>query len=169
MKNLFLSVAILLFSQTSIAALIVGEQVYIHYDRVIDGETQKLKEWYTEVPEAVGEDLHWNGFSIAMLSNGFQVVGRGGTAFDPADFDGYVVEFSQSKIAGVELNYNWTGMRESKVTYDDSSVYVDLRHLAQNGVLNVKIEAAEVPIPAAAWLFASGLLGMIGFKRYRSR
>lgn len=167
MKNAILFMAILFLSQTSTAALIVGEEVYIHYDRIMDGETQTLKEWYTEVPENIGEDLHWNGFSIAMFNNGFQVVGRGGTAFDPADFDGYVIEFSESKIADVELDYNWTGMTNSNVTFADSSVTVDLRHLAQNGVLNVKIETAEVPLPAAAWLFLSAIGGLGILKRFR--
>jgi len=31
--------------------------------------------------------------------------------------------------------------------------------------LNVTIDATVVPVPAAAWLFASGLIGLYGFSR----
>jgi hypothetical protein len=36
------------------------------------------------------------------------------------------------------------------------------------GLDNVQVEVTPVPVPAAAWLFGSGLLGLIGFARRRA-
>jgi hypothetical protein len=33
------------------------------------------------------------------------------------------------------------------------------------GISNVEITFSEVPVPAAAWLFGSALVGLMGFKR----
>lgn len=53
-------------------------------------------------------------------------------------------------IAGVDADANW--------------IWTEAGQLGE-GYFSVKIEASEVPVPAAAWLFGSAILGLAGVKR----
>jgi hypothetical protein len=56
-----------------------------------------------------------------------------------------------------------------RVSYTDHSVFLDFHGLSMfDGYINVDLQFTAVPVPAAVWLFGSGLAGLIGLARYRS-
>ena len=53
------------------------------------------------------------------------------------------------------------GIFDPGVPYDGSDLDI--------GITDIYLESAVVPIPAAVWLFGSGLIGLIGFARRKAR
>jgi hypothetical protein len=79
--------------------------------------------------------------------------------------DGFRFTFF-AKYNGVE-DYNY--IPDTPVSFDDSTVYpghVGAPAFDGNTVFSeLSIEATTVPVPAAAWLLGSGLLGLAGLRR----
>jgi hypothetical protein len=48
------------------------------------------------------------------------------------------------------------------LSYHESNPY-------DTGEANFELFVSQVPLPAAAWLFGSGLIGLIGFARRKAR
>lgn len=88
----------------------------------------------------------------------FDILSVGAGTFDPSG-NGTLEELSGNILSGVEGHglIQFTGTFTS-ISWT-SNVYEDF-HGIQIGV-----ESTVVPVPAAAWLFASGLIGLLGFSR----
>lgn len=70
------------------------------------------------------------------------------------------------RIIGVTVNSNF-GFDPYRVTFGDD--FVEVNFLGLNvligDTIGIDLQTAVVPIPAAAWLFGSGLIGLIGVAR----
>jgi hypothetical protein len=70
-------------------------------------------------------------------------------------------------ITGLTFDTNLIGMDASRINFTSDSVTVKHAGIEWYGgeYLNIYLETSQVPIPAAAWLFCSGLLALIGISR----
>lgn len=70
------------------------------------------------------------------------------------------------RIVGVTVNSNF-GFDPSRVTFGDDFVEVNFLGLTilDGSTIAIDLQTAVVPIPAAVWLFGSGLIGLIGVAR----
>jgi len=59
-------------------------------------------------------------------------------------------------------NNTATGITPDDITFDDHTLFINLESAGSG---SFAIELAAVPVPAAAWLFGSGLLGLVGLAR----
>lgn len=99
--------------------------------------------------------------------------GQGGNAWSLYNNQvdaGWVSSFSNGFI-GFKTNSDHFGYVEVNWTYDPGTELGTLEFLtgAVEDVANTAIivQSSTVPVPAAAWLFGSGLIGMIGVARRR--
>jgi hypothetical protein len=81
----------------------------------------------------------------------FNTVGEQGT-------DGELYTFSYSASAGDVLSFSWEFYTDDYVPFSDFA-FIDIE-----GVHYEVLAQIATPIPAAAWLFGSGLLGLLGFR-----
>lgn len=78
--------------------------------------------------------------------------------------------FSNAGALGQSLNFyeissvTGTKLTKTKVTPFAGGTWT----LSSNGALNYAVTTSPVPVPAAAWLFVSGLLGLVGVSRRKS-
>jgi len=83
--------------------------------------------------------------------------------------DGSIIDYTLPKH-GFDLPSIFWGIASdqliSSITFDDPAT-----NLAQTSLIidNLTIGTSPVPIPAAIWLFGSGLFGLLGFARYKKR
>jgi len=114
--------------------------------------------------------LDANGDNISGGFTPFAQVAAGSEAIAGGAFD-YV-------LAGTDggNDYDWTQMMVSAVMPDGTaSTRIQLIHILEattdNGgaifLDNASLEVSAVPVPAAVWLFGSGLLGLVGVARRR--
>ena len=70
-------------------------------------------------------------------------------------------------ITGLTFDTNLIGMDANRISFTSDSVTVKHADIEWYGgeFLNIYLETTQVPIPAAIWLFCSGLLGLIGISR----
>lgn len=54
------------------------------------------------------------------------------------------------------------------INWTDSTIDIGFRWARDEGVYHFDINQSVVPIPAAAWLFGTGLLGLVGFARKKT-
>ena len=119
---------------------------------------------------------------IVSVSGTFQVGGPGDGLADAeyADFSdppNSLLDFTGSGIdLGVSIDGNNTdwGAYASDHVYsillsgNNSTIairYLDENYLDNTGNLTLTISSSPVPVPPAAWLFGSGLLGLVGMAR----
>lgn len=57
----------------------------------------------------------------------------------------------------ITLDATWSDL--TRVEFDDSAYSLD----------NIQLDISSVPVPAAVWLFGSGLLGLVGVARRKSK
>ena len=81
-----------------------------------------------------------------------------GQQFATFTFDVVGAAGSFSDVITVSDNIFFTGWANQAGAVDIPTNYIDIRE-----------DVGQVPVPAAVWLFASGLLGMVGVARRRNR
>ncbi len=132
--------------------------------------------------------MNWNGDNFnnvfllqifALDANGDNISG-GFTPFAQATAgsDAIVGGSFDYVLAGTDggNDFDWTQMMVSAVMpTDTASTRIQLIHIleastAAGGAIfldNASLEVSAVPVPAAVWLFGSGLLGLVGVARRR--
>jgi hypothetical protein len=104
-------------------------------------------------------DYVYSGFTLG--NSGDQIILSDGlTEFLRLD---YSAEFD---TAGISMELTGQGMTELDYTLTDNALTYGLGDIGTPGVTGSFIPTASpVPVPAAAWLFASGLVGLAGIGR----
>lgn len=97
--------------------------------------------------------LDTDGPSAQDTSAYFNTLGEQGT-------DGEMFTFGYNAVAGDELTFNW------EFHTDDYHPYHDFAFIDIQGIhYEVLAEISSVPVPAAVWLFGSGVLGLFGIRK----
>lgn len=118
-----------------------------------------------------------NDFLFGLVSGNF--TGFQGAWLGGKDPDGWLVgpetgqSFSYTNWAGVEPNNSGHVYMSIGTTFGSGGQWADnsallgagLPHQLNDPVIGYFVEYEVVPIPAAAWLFGSGLIGLIGIAR----
>ncbi len=110
----------------------------------------------------------WTAHNISIADNGDGTYGQGGTAAGTANmlFDWSVnSNIPVASLWDVTATGNTATVSVVSTTILASSSAFPGFHPAFNGTLTQS--APAVPVPAAAWLFGSGLLGLVGVARRR--
>lgn len=89
------------------------------------------------------------------------------------DFNGMFIDSlndsSGNPLSSVSVITDISNWSDSLLSFDEDSIWINLIYPndQQLGVGNItlSLDFASVPIPAAAWLFGSGLLGLVGMAR----
>lgn len=74
-------------------------------------------------------------------------------------------EFSLNDFSHLGVGYY--GQRAAASGYDGEFLWLDIDEETTNGL--IKLAVNPVPIPSAVWLFGSGLIGLIGIARRKTR
>ena len=104
----------------------------------------------------------WNSFSIDVSSGDvldFNFNSASSSALSPVD------NYSGSNLEGLGIMSSTTTPDLVLAYNDNYRGYIDSDF--DDMLVRAKFTATVVPIPAAAWLFGSGLLGLIGLARRR--
>ncbi len=118
------------------------------YDRMLNVDDQTCT---TTGCTSNGNTL-WSAFTTGSTSNGTNTI-TGAPLVSLGDINGDgVLDYRAILVLGSKLGSNWDG-------------FVGAPYFE---VWNVNIVSA-VPVPAAFWLFSSGLIGILGFIRLRSQ
>lgn len=116
-----------------------------------------------------GWSVTWNGIPAISMGGGLQ---NCGTAFDGICLVG------TTDIAGTINNgtgiatFSWSGVYGTGYTLDYTAVVPQADPSGFGGVyygLHLEGTVNAVPIPAAVWLFGSGLLGLVGIARRKKK
>jgi hypothetical protein len=110
------------------------------------------------------ERLRWD-FDENISSVSLQLLNSGGTAFDSETF-----EYKYNGDSWTDATTNALG-GVTLAGFDGSSSRIQFRVKSNDPDQFFYIQSANVsaiPVPAAVWLFASGLLGLVGVNRRRS-
>jgi hypothetical protein len=110
------------------------------------------------------------------LDIGFDNAGFG--YFATGYFNGYVFTFDSDTAvtfteATVDSVVTTLGLNDSLLSFVGNQLYVNVAGLSFNSTSYARIDLTSeggpspVPVPAAVWLFASGLLGLVGWRRRR--
>lgn len=110
-----------------------------------------------------GWAIHWYGLSIAMGDGAWNPLNCG-TLGSPCSFSDGVAAFSWSGVYGDSYSLWYT----ATVPAGDPSGLGGVQYMLHlEGVVMEGIVVDPIPVPAAAWLFGSGLLGLMGVARRR--
>ena len=74
------------------------------------------------------------------------------------------------QITGFQLTLNNVpGFTSSDITFGTDQIVIDIANLELDvgsfAIINLEVAHTVVPVPAAVWLFGSGLLGLVGVAR----
>ena len=72
-------------------------------------------------------------------------------------------------ITGFTFYTDLVGFTDSLISFTDHKIEIQLGSLNWSGgqYLDVYLQTSAVPVPAAVWLFGSGLVGLLGLSRRR--
>lgn len=128
----------------------------------------------------VGGNVIFNGPAIdiadSSITADYSVLGVSGT-FLGADFNGFVfsdVFGTVPDIVSVTIDEAVTtfAFAPEDIWFTADSIFLNFENLAFNQSsfwkLDVEFAPSAVPVPAAAWLFGSGLLGVIGVTKRKA-
>lgn len=115
-----------------------GSVLEANYDYILDSHYQPFM---TEAGWGQSDFHAWDGTTLVMLANGMN-----------AEQNGATLEWKvAANSLGNPASFSWTAASI------DSGALVTTYSMTQ--------PAVATPIPAAAWLFGSGLLGLVGIRR----
>lgn len=117
-----------------------------------------------------------NGFSYSF-TNGSLLVGEAGSELLTATFDDFTVNYAGGGYGMFDADLTYTGgsLSDSLLTGRlegavQGLTNSDLSAVFTSSTVVMKVgEVAPVPVPAAIWLFGSGMLALFGVKKYRAR
>ena len=99
-----------------------------------------------------------------IISDSLQIGSTGFFTFSDAN----LITDIQNWINNPDANFGWI-LRGNELTNGSSKRFSSSENTGGGGtnvpVLNIEYQAAVVPLPAAVWLFTSGLLSLIGVSR----
>lgn len=98
-------------------------------------------------------------FDQTGTNNAYQSTAFNGWVFTDLDFG--------AGIGDVSLSFSGLpGLSDSDLTFTSDSITLNLANVGNVGDPNYwELTITEVPIPAAAWLFGSAVIGLVGMKR----
>ena len=117
-----------------------------------------------------GWNVTWNGIGAINMGGGSQ---NCGTSTDGICQTGTFPDIAGTYNNGTGLaTFAWDGVYGNGYTLDYSAVVPQADPSGFGGVpyslhLEGTVEAGVVPVPAAVWLFGSGLIGLVGVARRR--
>lgn len=152
----------------------IGQGYYLSVNNVVDGYTQANLAGFRSIggstsPTAIGgpliNDGAWhqllgtynNGLTSIYVDGSLAGLGSGGYSDNSADF----MIGGLFNSGGIPVNLFHGFIDEVKV-YDNALSSNDAREL-YNSTIN------PVPVPSAAWLFGSALVGLVSFSRRKSQ
>lgn len=99
-------------------------------------------------------DSYFGTLSVSLYENGINIF-----SYDPFD----------ATTAGFVSLYSYSGQLFTGNTYQLVAVSADSElGVGYDEEWQLNLQISDVPIPAAVWLFASGLLGLVGMARRKS-
>ncbi len=109
-------------------------------------------------------DIYDDGFYISFTSV---------SSFAAADYNGFILtDIFDAVTDFTKLNYtletNMVGLSLSDLYMTENELGFNFQGLTFSTDTYVKLNISNVPLPAAAWLFGSGLIGLIGISRKKS-
>lgn len=117
-------------------------------------------------------DVHGEGFTIEYIVESRPGTGRtwvDGVEFRLFDLDW--VDHPSGRITDIVVVHNLLGWDASLASFGDDFVNLDWggSALSKGRFVEVSLitEHAAVPLPAAAWLFGSALIGLVAYSRRR--
>ncbi len=119
-----------------------------------------IKTWLNgDAWSAAAPTLSYNGGSQSLAAGLTGSKTDGSIDFGgPIDLYTYTFQWDLSGLGVNSFNVNWGQLAHTGVL---------ALQLEQSDTFSVSSEVAAVPVPAAAWLFGSGLLGLAGVSRRR--
>lgn len=114
-------------------------------------------------------DVHGDAFYIDFLPTpgGRPIPWAFGVEFRLFDLDW--IDNPSGRITGLEIESNIAEWNMTRAVFGDDFVFLDWNAMFVDGdsFFDVRLltDHSAVPIPAALWLFASALIGVVGFSR----
>ncbi|HHO59123.1 MAG TPA: hypothetical protein ENJ64_02690 [Thiotrichales bacterium] len=108
-----------------------------------------------------GDDTDFTGFGVADADNDFEI-----------HFGSFAGTFGQNKLGTLTLSLDAVGMGTVSMVINSKwgEFFSAIDFNPQNvDLIGATIDVTQVPVPAAAWLFVSGLVGGFGLLRLRAR
>lgn len=142
------------------------ESGYVH--GVISGTNVAYNPWENMAVVLSDNDFTFNGaYFTAAWNDGLTVLAQG--------FKNGVQQYSSSyvidSLSPTWLSFNFLGINELRLSSFGGSDHgyggIGAHFAMDNFTFNENVSA--VPVPAAVWLFGSGLMGLLGFNRKRAQ
>jgi hypothetical protein len=167
---------LVLIVPTSASSSLIGDTVYVQKrfdDLVINTVSNTVQDGDLDLMYMSPYTINVDANSILISLSPANI-----SCSPPCYFNGldvYDLDWSEGpdvKISGIELETNFAGFTSERITFGDSIVSFDFNELICpvnncDGVF-VKATISTIPIPAAMWLFGSGLIGLIGIARRKN-
>ena len=173
-KSLFMFIGCLvLIAPANAGASLIGDTVYVQ-KRFDDSVISTVS---NTVQEGDGDLMFMSPYTINVDSNSILItLSPANISCVPSCYfnglDVYDLDWSEGpdiRISSIEVETNFPDFTSDRVTFGDDFVSFDFNELICpvdncDGVF-VNAYISTIPIPAAIWLFSSGLIGLIGVAR----
>ena len=171
-----LSFAVLLLSGTTEASLIGEEFILEHrFDGdVINSGTVIVEEGSADSFDMlIGNNINGPvGYAVDINSSSINIdfyFAGSGSYFSPSSFNGLYFSnevFGANKFIETATIYleNFNFDQSRIILLDEHSIGLNFSELYfyDNSLLTISFDVTAVPVPAAVWLFGSGIIGLIG-------